>query len=257
MDEQLFPAGAALIMGGTGGLGAACARELARAGSDIALCYRSKQAAAEALAEEFRALGRTVTIHAVDATDESSIAAARDAAIAAHGRVHTVVWGAGPLVKQYYLSQTPSEDWKRAVDVEVHGFFATVKTFLFHMREAGGGSFVHLGSAGDIAWPAKDGLSVAPKAANEALIKGIAREEGKYNIRANSVLIGVIDGGMFHELLAAGSFSQEWIDQSMRTVALKRWGKPQEIGYAVAFLASNRAAYTTGQQLAVAGGLGV
>ena len=254
---ELFPAGAAMIMGGTGGLGAASARELARAGSDIALCYRSKRAAAETLAEEFRAFGRTVSIHPADATDPATLAAARDAAVAAHGRVHTMVWAAGPLVDQLHLSETPIEKWKRAIDVEVHGFFAATQALIPHFRSAGGGSFVHLGSAGDLHWPERDGLSVAPKAANESLVKGIAKEEGRHGIRANTVLVGVIDAGMFHDLLANGSFDDNWVAEVQKALPLKRWGRPEEIGHAVTFLASSRAAYTTGQQLAVAGGYGV
>ncbi len=257
MAEQLFPGGAAMVMGGTGGLGAASARELARAGSDIALCYRSKADAAEQLAEEFRGLGRAVSIHQSDATDPASLVAARDAAIAAHGRIHTLLWAAGPLVDQLHLSQTPLEKWKRAIDVEVHGFFAATQALIPHFRSAGGGSFVHLGSAGDLHWPERDGLSVAPKAANESLVRGIAREEGRYGIRANSVLVGVIDAGMFHELLANGSFDDKWVAEVQASLPLKRWGRSEEIGHAVAFLASSRAGYTTGQQLAVAGGYGI
>ena len=257
MTEQLFPAGAAMVMGGTGGLGAASARELARAGSNIALCYRSKKNAAEELAAEFRSFGVHVTIHSVDVTDEAGIAATRDQIIAEHGRIHTMVWAAGPLVDQLFLAETPISKWKHAVNVEVHGFFTTTQALLPHFRQAGGGSFVHLGSVGDLAWPARDGLSVAPKAANEALVKGLAREEGRYNIRANSVLVGVIDAGMFKELLARGDFDDRWIEETQRILALKRWGKAEEVGHAVVFLASSRAGYTTGQQLAVAGGYGV
>ena len=257
MTDTNFPKGAAMVMGGTGGLGAAAARALARDGSDIALCFRSKRDAAEAIAAELRGFGRTVSLHAVDATDPATLDAARDAAIAEHDRVHTMVWAAGPLVDQLYLSQTPLEKWKRAIDVEVHGFFAATQALIPHFRERGGGSFVHLGSAGDLAWPPRDGLSVAPKAANESLVRGIAREEGSHGIRANTVLVGVIDAGMFHELLAQGQFDDKWVAEVKAQLPLGRWGQAEEIGHAVSFLASNRAGYTTGQQLAVAGGYGI
>jgi NAD(P)-dependent dehydrogenase (short-subunit alcohol dehydrogenase family) len=97
------------------------------------------------------------------------------------------------------LADTPVDKWRRAFDVEVHGLFTAVQAILPHWRAQGGGSVVHLGSAGHRRWPDKDGMSVAPKAANESFIKGIAREEGRYGIRANSVLVGVIDAGMFHK----------------------------------------------------------
>ena len=257
MSNALFPKGAVIVFGGTGGLGAASARELARSGSDVALCYRSRRDRAETLADEFRALGRTVSIHEANAIDADSIAAARDAAIAEHGRLHSMVWAAGPLVEQVHLSRTPADQWKHAIDVEVHGFFAATQAMIPHFRQQGGGSFVHLGSAGHLRWPDRDGLSVVPKAANEALVQGLAREEGRFGIRANSVLVGVIDSGMFHDLLAKGAFDERWIAATKSALALKRWGTPEEIGYAVTFLASNRALYITGQQIAVAGGFGI
>lgn len=257
MTESYFPNGAAIIMGGTGGLGSAAARVLARDGSDIALCYRSKREAAEAIAEDLRGHGRKVSLHAVDATRPATIEAARDAAVEEHGRVHTLVWAAGPLVDQLHLSETPLEKWKRAIEVEVHGFFSATQALVPHFRANGGGSFVHLGSAGDLYWPPRDGLSVAPKAANESLLKGIAKEEGRHGIRANSVLVGVIDAGMFHDLLAQGQFDEAWIKDVQSQLPLGRWGTAAEIGHAVSFLASSRAGYTTGQQIAVAGGYGV
>src|SRR5262249_42512569 len=142
-----------------------------------------------------------------------------------HGRVHTIVLGAGPVVPQVYIAETKREQWREAVDTELDGCFNIVQAALPRFRAKGGGSFVHLGSAGHLRWPDKDGLSVIPKAANEALIKGIAREEGRYGIRANTVLVGVIDAGMFHELTRQGAFPQAWIDETMKMLAIKRWGQ--------------------------------
>jgi 3-oxoacyl-[acyl-carrier protein] reductase len=125
------------------------------------------------------------------------------------------------------------------------------------LRGWGGGSYVHLGSAGHLSWPEGDVMSVAPKAAIEALITGIAREEGRHNIRANTVLLGVIEAGMFLELTKQGVFDETWVKEVQKALALKRWGKPEEVGHAAVFLASNRAAYVTGQRIAVAGGYGL
>lgn len=256
-EGSQFPDGATLIFGATGGIGAAVAGEFAAAGSDVAIVWRSKQADAEALAARIEASGRKASLHRCDVTDDAALAAAIADAVAAHGRIHTVLWGAGPLVAQVHIAETTPEQWRRAVDVEVHGFFGAAHIILPHMREQGGGSFVHLGSAGDLRWPDKDGLSVAPKAANEALVKGIAREEGKYGIRANSILVGVIEAGMFLELSKQGVFDDAWTAEVHKNLALKRWGRPEEIGHAAVFLASSKATYITGQQIAVAGGYGV
>ena len=252
-----FPNGCAMIFGGSGGIGAGVTRTFAQAGADVAIVYRSKQAAAERAAEDVRKAGRKVSIHAADVTKTGDVQKAIDAAIAEHGRIHSVIWAAGPLVNQRYLSQTPMDEWRNAFEIEVHGFFSVFQAVVQHMRDHGGGSFVTLGSAGHDLWPAKDGMSVAVKASNEQLVKGIAKEEGRFKIRANSVLVGVIDAGQMHRLSAQGQLDQKWVDASLRLIAIKRWGTAEEIGHACVFFASDEAAYVTGQSISVSGGLGV
>ena len=257
MNSQDFPAGAALIFGGSGGIGSAVARCFGAAGADVAIAYRSREAVASEVAASIEAAGRKASIHATDVTDPDAVRATFEAAVATHGRVHTVVFGAGPLVEQVFLGEMSPEQWQRAISTETQGFFNVVSAALPHLREQGGGSFVHLGSAGHLWWPHKDGLSVVPKAANEALVRGIAKEEGHHGIRANSVLIGVIEAGMFLDLLKQGVFDQAWIDETQKLLALKRWGQPEEVGHAAVYLASTRGAYVTGQQINVSGGFGV
>lgn len=255
--KQGFPPGAALVFGGSGGIGSEVARTFARAGTDVAVAYRSKHEAAESVATDIRELGCRASTHATDVTDPEQVQVAVDSALEAHGRLHTVVFGAGPVVEQLDLGEVSPELWRRSMETEASGFFNVVSATLPRLRADGGGSYVHLGSAGDLWWPPKDGLSVAPKAANEAVIRGLAKEEGIHNIRANSVLIGVIEAGMFLELLERGVFDDAWIEETQKLLALKRWGKPEEIGHAAVFLASDKAAYITGQQINVSGGFGV
>jgi NAD(P)-dependent dehydrogenase (short-subunit alcohol dehydrogenase family) len=147
--------------------------------------------------------------------------------------------------------------FRNSMEIEAFGFNNAVHAALPHMRAAGGGSFVHLGSAGHDWWPALDGLSVAPKACNEALIKGIAKEEGRHEIRANSILVGVIDAGQFKVGQEAGTFTPEWEEKVKSMLPLRRWGTAADIGEAAVFFASHRANYVTGQTIAVSGGFGV
>ncbi|KAG5717025.1 hypothetical protein E4T56_gene16107, partial [Termitomyces sp. T112] len=236
-----FPKGTALIFGGSGGIGKGVAEEFARAGTDVAICYRSKRDVAEATAATIQALGVEASVHQLDVRDRAQVEAGFNAAVARHGR----------------LADVTQDQFRQAVEVEVFGFFNAAQAAIPHMRQAGGGSFVHLGSAGHDWWPKLDGLSVAPKAANEALVKGIAKEEGRHEIRANSVLVGVIDAGMFHELTAQGHFDAKWIEETHKLLALKRWGEARDIGQAAVFFASDRARYVTGQTISVSGGFGV
>ncbi len=252
-----FPDGACMVFGGSGGIGQGVALEFGKAGSDVAVCYRSKKDVAERTAEAIRAAGARASIHQVDVRDRASLDACIAAAAAEHGRIHSMVWGAGPLVGQTPLAEWTEEAFRNAMETEAFGFYNAARALIPHMRANGGGSFVHLGSAGHDWYPKLDGLSVVPKAANEALIKGIAKEEGEHNIRANSVLVGVIDAGMFHELSEQGVFGDEWIAETHKLLCLRRWGQPEDIGAAAVFFASNRASYVTGQTISVSGGFGV
>ena len=252
-----FPDGATIVFGGSGGIGRVVALEFARAGSAVAVCYRSKHDVAEATAQAIRVTGVEASIHQVDVRDPAAVRRAVDEAAAAHGRLHSMVWGAGPLVGQDRIADWSIDQHRNAMEIEAFGFFHAAQALIPHMRAHGGGSFVHLGSAGHDWFPKLDGLSVVPKASNEALIKGIAKEEGVNEIRANSVLVGVIDAGMFHELSQAGAFDQAWIDETRKLLALKRWGRAEDVGQAAVFLASARANYVTGQVISVSGGFGV
>jgi 3-oxoacyl-[acyl-carrier protein] reductase len=257
MTEKIFPEGAVLAVGGSGGVGQAVCIEFARAGSDVAVTYHKNKDAAESVAAKIRALGRKATVHQLTIGDADRVDAVVAEAAAAHRRLHTIVVGAGSFTTQVLISEMTREQWQTVVNQDLNGFYNLVRATLPRLKEWGGGSYVHLGSAGHLSWPHRDVMSVAPKAAIEALITGIAKEEGRHKIRANTVLLGVIEAGMFLELTKQGVFDAHWVDEVQKGLALKRWGKPEEIGHAAVFLASDRAAYVTGQRIAVAGGYGL
>ncbi|MFC6981140.1 SDR family NAD(P)-dependent oxidoreductase [Microbulbifer taiwanensis] len=204
MNSDNFPQGAALIYGGSGGLGAACAERIAAYGGDLAITYRGNRDRAETAAAEIEALGRRCSVHQADLSRAESVTEAFDAAVAAHGRVHTVVVAAGSDISQPYLAETSEEQWQQVIDNDLNGFFRIARKAIPHMREQGGGSFVHISSAALLRTAPKDVLSAAPKAGIDALIKYIAKEEGIHNIRANSVAIGVIEAGIFLRLEKEG-----------------------------------------------------
>jgi len=257
MSDPLFPEGAVLVVGGSGGVGRAVCLEFAKAGSDVAITYHKKKDNADAVAAQIKALGRKATVHQLTIGDAARVDAVVDEAAKAHKRLHTGLVGAGTLATQVTVAEMTREQWQTVIDQDLNGFYNVLRATLPKLKAWGGGSYVHLGSGGHLRWPEGDVMSVAPKAAIEALITGIAREEGKHLIRANTVLLGVIEAGMFLELTKQGVFDENWVREVHKNLALKRWGKPEEIGYACVFLASNRAAYVTGQRIAVAGGYGL
>jgi len=255
--SRTFPGGAVAVFGGSGGIGKGVALEFARAGADVAVFYRSKREVAEAVAEQVRELGRKASVHQADARNHDEIASAFAEAVATHGRIHSLVWGAGPIVAQVPIADWSLEQFRASMEIEAFGFYYAARIAIPHFRAQGGGSFVHLGSAGHDWWPHLDGLSVAPKACNESLIKGIAKEEGVHEIRANSILVGVIDAGQFKVGQEAGYFDAEWERNVKAMLPIKRWGLAADIGKAAVFLASDDANYVTGQKISVAGGFGV
>ena len=189
-----FDNGAAVVFGATGGIGRHVCLELAKNGSDVAIVWRSNEELALELVSAIQKMGRKATSHQCDVLISGSVNKVFESATRQHKQIHTLVWGAGPVVEQVHYRDVSFKQWQTALNIEVNGFFNASKTAIMHMKDKGG-SIIHLGSAGELSWPEKDVLSVAPKAANESLIKAIAREEGKNGIRANSVLIGVIEAG--------------------------------------------------------------
>lgn len=253
---QDFPAGAALVIGGSGGNGAAICEALALAGSDVVLTYHGNKARAEEVVARVNALGRKAEAHQLSIGDAARVKAVIDD-VAARQRIHTVVVAAGSDIQQLMIRDVTPEQWRAVVDADVNGFFNIVHYSLPHLKKAGGGSYVHISSAGLHKWPERDVLSVAPKAAIEWLVQGIAKEEGRFGIRANSVAIGVIETGIFLRLWQDGTFDEAWRDAVQAGLCLKRWGKPEEVAHAVVYLASQKAGYVTGQIISVDGGYGV
>ncbi|PIE41662.1 MAG: oxidoreductase [Gammaproteobacteria bacterium] len=256
-STQEFDEGVSLIFGGSGGIGAAIAARIARSGSDIAITYRHNRERAEATAENIKKLGVRCSIYPVDIANTHDIKAAVDQAASYHGRIHSVVVAAGSDIKQPFLAEVTDQQWEEVINGDLNGFFRIVKSIIPHFRANNGGSLVHISSAGLGRTPPKDVLSVAPKAANEALVKYLAKEEGIHGIRANSVAVGVIETGIFKRLEAEGVFNDQWKQAVLNTLPIKHFGKPEDIAEAAAFFASNRSKYITGQLLFVDGGYSV
>ena len=252
--DKDFPAGdgTALVLGGSGGIGSAICTALAEAGTDVALTYHTNSEAAEKVVANIEVAGRSGAAFPLAMEDRAAVDETLQDVINRFGRIHTVVNASGSHIAMKFLGDiTPDELW-RVMEADTAGFYNVVHALLPHMRKEGG-SFVTISTTGLFRWPNKDALSVIPKAANDAIMTGIAREEGRNGIRANSVALGLIDAGLFRKLKGT-AYDDRYIDAAVRNSALKRLGTAEEVAQAVLFFASERARFVTGQTLVLDGG---
>ncbi|MFT6396781.1 MAG: NAD(P)-dependent dehydrogenase (short-subunit alcohol dehydrogenase family) [Bradymonadia bacterium] len=156
-----------------------------------------------------------------------------------------------------YTSRIPPEELVEMLTIEAGGFSRICHAAIPHLRRTAGG-IVAVTSAALNRHVPKDTLSTAPKAAIEAMVRALAREEGRFGVRANSVRVGVVDGGMFHHFAGSdGAIDEAWVSAATENVALRRLGTPDEVGAVIAFLLSAGATYVSGQAIAVDGGFAI
>ena len=252
MTDKNFTTGCVLIVGGSGGIGSLCAKEFINAGAKVAITYYKNEKAASDIASE---LGENVQVFQLDNKKPDSVESVMGEVVEKFGSINTIINAAGFDIPQKFIGEIDIDLWKSVMDADVNGFFNLVKSGLPYLRSSGG-SMVFISSAGLFKYPPGDVLSVAPKATIEHVLKGIAKEEGKNGVRANSIALGVIDTGIFHRLREENNtfFDDAWHEAVLNTLALKRFGYPEEVAHTAVFLASSKAGYITGHCLPVDGG---
>lgn len=245
----------ALIAGGSGGVGGAIARTLAHDGWDVALTYRSGGERVRTVAAAVEEAGRQVTVHQVDLTDRGTV----ESWISAQGNraINAVIYAAGPHIPMTYVASHEPDTVRYVLENDVMSCFNVMKAAVPPLRESKGTLLSVVTPAIDRHMK-RDILSAAPKAAIQALVRGIAVEEGRFGVRSNAIGVGLLEGeGMWNELLRQGDFTPEQLAQGINEIPLRRWGDVQDIANAASFLVSDKAAWITGQTLHVDGGYAV
>lgn len=243
---------AAFVIGATGGLGRTACHALARDWEGVAIGYRSSADKAHNIAGELPSNCEGLPVHC-DLTDALSIQSAVLAARDHFGSIGTMVFASGVAIEQPFVSKISEDQWRDVIETELIGLMRVVSATLPLFREQGFGNFVVVVSVANYTFPPGDALSSVPKAGMEALGRAIAKEEGKFGIRANMVAPGIIDAGLGSHFLET-LYSPEIWESQKKGVALRRFGSGEETADAIAFLASDRASYITGQTLIVDGG---
>lgn len=244
MNESITkPGRVALVTGAAGGIGAAVARRLAAGGCRVALTFNRRAGQAEELAREIS--GRA---YALELRDGEAIKRVAEAVSRDLGPVEILVHNAG-LIRDALLAFLPERDWDEVMDVNLKGPYLLTKTLLKGMLKARWGRIITIASASGVGGQIGQAHYSAAKAGVMAFTKVVARESAAYGVTANAIAPGFIDT----EMLAA--LPPKKLAEYLEEIPLRRLGTPDEVAALAAYLASEEAAYMTGQVLRLDGGL--
>lgn len=237
----------AVVTGASRGIGAAAALALAAQGRRVAVCCRTRRGQAEAVAERIRRAGGTAAVFCADVADEAAVRRMFAEIAQALGPAEILVNNAG-VAQQKLFTELTAAEWDAMFGVCVKGAFHCCQAALPHMIRQKWGRIINISSMwGQVGASCEVHYSAA-KAALIGLTKALAKEEGPSGVTVNCVAPGVIDT----EMLAG--LSQGDKAALAGETPLCRLGTPEDVAAAVAFLASDEAAFFTGQVLAPNGG---
>lgn len=242
-----------IVTGGGGGIGGAACRRFAEEGANVAV-FDLNFETAEATTEAITAVGGTAAAFTVDITDYEMIEAAVGETVSAFGSIDVLVNNAGWDTFRPFL-KSDREFWDKIINLNLVGALNMHHIVLPGMIENGGGRVVNVAS--DAARVGSTGESVyaACKAGLIALSKTLAREHARQNVTFNVVCPGPTDTALLDGLLAETSNPEKLAEAFRRAVPMGRLGTVDDLPGAIAFLASDDAAFITGQVLSVSGGL--
>jgi 3-oxoacyl-[acyl-carrier protein] reductase len=237
----------ALVTGAARGIGQAIALQLAADGADLALCD-VKAEWLEDTAAKVKALGRRAETYAMDVANGAAVGEAVAKVLADFGRIDVLVNNAG-ITRDTLLMRMSEEDWDAVLDINLKGAFLVTKAVVKPMMKQRSGAIVNIASVVGIMGNPGQANYTASKAGLIALTKTTAKELGSRNVRVNAVAPGFIRTAMTDKL------AEPVKEAMLKMVPLGRLGEPEDVAKAVAFLASDAAAYVNGQTLAVCGGM--
>jgi 3-oxoacyl-[acyl-carrier protein] reductase len=238
----------ALVTGGSRGLGRAIATRLAQQGADVCFSYRGNAAAAEETKAIVEGLGRKTVAVQADVRDVAAAEALVRQALDAFGKIDILVNNAG-ITRDDLIMRMSMDDWRDVLETNLFGAFFSIKAVTRPMLKARSGRIINITSVSGQAGQMGQANYSSAKAGLIGLTKAAARELASRNITVNAVAPGFVLTELTADLPPALT------DELIKRTPLGRFGTAEEIAAAVAFLASDEAAFITGQVLAVDGGL--
>lgn len=237
-----------VVTGGTRGIGRAISLHFAREGARVTAAYLKDDAAADSLVQEAAGLAGTIAVVKADvATSEGAIALMESAAKEA-GHIDVLVNNAG-IIRDGYLPMMAEADWDDVIKGNLYPLFHCCKWGVRKMLGKRRGVVINLSSVSAVTGTSGQTNYAAGKGAAISFTKSLARELGPMGIRVNAVAPGLIDTDMITAM------KPEQVERIVKSAALGRIGRVEEVAEAVTFLASDRASYITGQCLIVDGGI--
>jgi len=238
----------AVVLGGTTGIGRALALGLARAGADIVASSRSDDATA-AMASEIQATGRRSLAVSSDVTDRDSLERLRQAVLATFGSVEILVNSAG-VTRRLPTLDVDEATWNSIMDVNLTGTLRGCQVFGAHMLERRFGRIINIASLSSFVAFTEVAPYCASKAAVAALTRSLAVEWSPHNVTVNAIAPGVFPTALNSRIID----SPRGKELLMRT-PMARFGAPEELVTTAVYLAARETTYTTGQVIAVDGGM--
>ncbi|AMA72633.1 MULTISPECIES: 3-oxoacyl-ACP reductase FabG [Aneurinibacillus] len=238
----------ALVTGASRGIGRAIALELARQGADVAVNYAGNEAAAREVADEIVKLGRRAIVVKANVANAGEVDAMVKRTLDELGKLDILVNNAG-ITRDNLLMRMKEEEFDEVIATNLKGVFNCMKAVTRPMMKARTGRIINISSVVGVMGNAGQANYVAAKAGVIGMTKSAARELASRNITVNAVAPGFIDTDM---TVVLGDEAKQAL---LHQIPLSRPGKPEDIAHIVAFIASDKADYITGQVFHVDGGM--